>query len=366
MTLDDISKTLLNEGSSKTDLHRALDQFAKLCTDITKIEPDPSYTAWADDTFLNDGVAINPKAAAYCIKDYQRSVVFIRGVFAALQTLKASTKPQTATKVLYAGCGPFATLLLPLLHLFEPKDLDIHLLDIHQQSLDSVAQLIKALGLSEYQIQLIQADACTYQHAGLLDLIIVETMQKALEQEPQFAVTANIAKQLTAQGIFIPEEITVELALANLDEEMERYKTHGKIDGEQLIQAGKRHPISTLMTLSLTSATALSELAHGDEHVKSDHTHSNDNSKSTTEKRPALPLDTITIPDLPRLSSYQPLLFTRIAVYADHTLEDYASSLTLPSRCVDLEPLVAGKRYKASYVLGSYPKIEWSEVTLEN
>lgn len=343
MTLNDIAKIILEPNSSKKQLEAALDQFAHLSSGISNLEPDPTYTAWSEDTFLSQGVAINPSAAAYCIKDYQRSVMFIRGVHAALKALRARADSATKTNILYAGCGPFATLLLPLLHLFEPDELNIHLLDIHQQSLDSAAKLISSLGLSDYQIQLVQADACTYQTPDLFDLIIVETMQKALEQEPQLAITANLSNQLAKNGIFIPEEITVELCLAQLDDEKEAYDGCGHIDKERLFREGKRHRICNLIRLSASSAKALMDQTQN---------------QATSE----LDLGTITIPSINQLNSYQPLLFTRITVFSEHTLDDYESSLTLPSRCVDLEPLMSGANYPASYALGSYPKIQFQAV----
>jgi len=343
MTLFDISNTLLDLESSQAKLRIALDRFAELCSQITNVQPDPSYTAWANDTYLNDGVAINPEAAAYCIKDYQRSVVFIRGVHDALNTLchrPTETKP---TRVLYAGCGPFATLLLPTLHRFRPTDLDIHLVDIHQQSLDSVAKLIKQFGLTEFNITLTQADACTYQHKGTLDLVIAETMQKALEQEPQVAVTHNLAGQLANNGILIPERITVTLALGNLVAETQHYQTNGTLDIEQLIQTGERQIVDTLIDLSKdTRGALLSGFVH-----------------ANTKALPFIPLGTITIPSHKQLRNVQALLLTTIRVYGTHILDDYACSLTLPSRCVDLEPLQAGAQYQAIYSLGTYPKIDW-------
>lgn len=348
MTLNEISKTVLDPNSSRKQLHGALDQFAQICSKISNLEPDPTYTAWSDDTFLSQGVAINPNAAAYCIKDYQRSVAFIRGVYGALKRLRTRADAASETEVLYAGCGPFATLLLPVLHLFDPSELHIHLIDIHQSSLDSVATLISSLGLSEYRIELVQADACTYQHSAMLDLVIVETMQKALEQEPQLAVTANLAPQLATNGIFIPEEINIELCLAHLDEEHAACKAGQTLNELELISKGKRQPISKLMQLSASSVCALTHHRQGT---------FNDHPKQTISNE--LALGKVTIPDLENLGDYQPILFTRISVFAEHRLNDYESSLTLPSRCVELEPLVPGACYRASYALGSYPKIQW-------
>ncbi len=346
MTLSDITKIVLDANSSNEQLRRALDQFAKMCSAISNLEPDPSYTAWSDDTFLSQGVALNPRAAAYCIKDYQRSVAFIRGAYAAIKVLRQRAGSARRTKILYAGCGPFATLLLPLLHLFKPDELNVHLLDIHQQSLDSVSNLINSLGLSEYEIKLVQADACTYQTPDSFDLIIVETMQKALEQEPQLAVTANLAHQLATNGLFIPEEISVELCLAHLEDEKEAYEACGHIDKERLLREGKRHQICNLIRLSASSAKALID-------------------QTQNQATPEIDLGTTTIPSINQLNSYQPLLFTRITVFSEHTLDDYESSLTLPSRCMDLEPLEAKASFQGAYVVGSYPKIQFYAIATE-
>ena len=147
MSLTSISNSILDESSSSRQLRDALDRFALLCGDVSKIRPNPSFDAWADDSLLEDGVAINPQAAAHCVVDYQRSVVFIRGVYAAINAVKTRF-PDTVIDILYAGCGPFATLLLPVLGKFTPGTLNITLLDIHQRSLDSVEQLLAYFGLS--------------------------------------------------------------------------------------------------------------------------------------------------------------------------------------------------------------------------
>lgn len=347
MTLKHIALTLLSSESFNEQCRQALDQFANLCSEISNIEPDPGYTAWSGDTFLNQGVAINPSSAAYCIKDYQRSVVFIRGVYAALKVLKQRAAVETKVKVLYAGCGPFATLILPLLPLFEPGDLDICLLDIHQTSLDSVATLLKSFGLEDHGIGLVQADACQYQHPNQFDLVIAETMQKALEQEPQLSVTANLAGLLKPNGIFIPEEINVSLCLAHLAEEEESYGKHGKVDNQQLIDQGKRYSLGSLMQLSPTSVDSLMSKREFSDQLQND----------------VLSLSDITIPDIPGLETFQPLLLTQISVFGEHVLGDYDASLTLPSRCFDLEPLKTGETYHTLYVLGHYPKIHFQRFT---
>jgi len=345
ITLEAIIGTILDESSSAACLHDALDQFAQACSDISGIVPDASFDSWADDTFLDGGMAINPQAAAYCIKDYQRSVMFIRGVYAAIKVAQERFV-DTPIKILYAGCGPFATLLLPLIGQFKPGELDIHLLDIHQQSLDSVKQLINYFGFNNHTINLLQGDACSYQHPNALHLIIAETMQKSLEQEPQFAVTANLAPQLDPVGIFIPEKIEVALCLAHWESEKELFKRLNNIDEEALIKAGKRHPIGTIFTLlPEQAAMQMSEASYNKD-------------TSMLELSPQI----MQVPSVDEIESYDALMFTRIQIFEQYYLKDYEADLTLPHKCYDLSPLKDGAAYRVCYQLGNYPRFDLSEL----
>ena len=346
MTLAAITRTVLDEASTALQLRQALDNFALLCSDITGIVPDPGFDAWAQDTLLDDGVAINPAAAAHCIKDYVRSAVFIRAVYAALKTARARF-PHTPIQVLYAGCGPFATLLLPLLGEFIAGELDIHLLDIHRRSLRSVQELIAQFGCGGHRIHTIEADACSYQHPDKLHLIIAETMQKSLEQEPQFAVTANLAPQLLPGGIFIPEKIEVELCLAHLASEIKTFKNLNKLNPQLLVKAGERYPLATVFTL--LPALASRQLREA--------------SRVQDSSKLEIVTAKITIPRLDDVASFDALLFTRIQVFGQYQLRDYEAEITLPQQCHELASGKPGDAYQASYQLGSYPKFNMTRLS---
>ena len=295
-----------------------------LCSEVTNIRPDSSFDAWAEDSLLDNGVAINPQAAAHCALDYKRSVVFIRGVYAAINTLRRQF-PNTPLEILYAGCGPFATLLLPLLGKFSPDELNLHLLDFHQRSLGSVKLLLNYFGFCAHAVQTIKADACDYQHAGKLHMVVAETMQKSLEQEPQFAVTANLAPQLCAKGVFIPQRIDVALWLADLENNTRRSR------------------LATVCTLSPERASDQMQLAQA-------------------KIEPQLES---TIADIPRtadISRFDAVLFTRICVFEQYRLKDYDSQITLPQKCHELLPLAGGERYRVSYQLGGYPRFNFERL----
>ncbi len=341
IALASITDIVLDETSSSRALQEALDDFARLCSNISGINPDPSHNAWAEDIFLDNGTAINPQAAAFCIKDYQRSVIFMRALYAAMST--AQLRFNDTIHVLYAGCGPFATLLLPLLTKFKPGEFEFMLLDIHQRSIDSVQQLIAAFGFEAFAINTVQEDACHYQHPCPLQLIIVETMQKSLEQEPQFAITANLAPQLCPQGIFIPQRIEVKLCLAQLANEARTAKQQQEFDAEALVSAGKRLPLGNIFTLlPKRAATQLLGAQYND-------------TMSVLELDPIH----IQIPVIENIASYDAVMFTRIQAFAQYRLEDYQAAISLPCKCHELAPLKGGESYRISYQLGNYPRLNF-------
>lgn len=343
--LEDISAVLLAQSSSPRQLSKTLEHFVQLCDTAGGIGPDPAFDAWAGDSFLADGVAIAPQAAAHCARDYRRSVVFIRGVYAAIEQAKRRFPGETL-HILYAGCGPYATLLLPLLTRFDPAELDISLLDIHQRSLDSVDAILKHFDLAHYAARTVCADACTYRHPCSLHLVISETMQKSLEQEPQFAVTAQLAPQLHEGGIFIPGKIAVRLCLAQLDEEQEQATNPVDYGNGVPHSSSDHYNLGSVLTLTPEAALPLLQAAVFHE----------------GRRKWELPPAVFEIPELHSPAGFAAALFTRIQVYGAHWLEDYDAEITLPQRCTDLSPLVAGERWEISYQLGGYPRFDVRQV----
>lgn len=156
------------------------------------------------------GVALSSKHAKDCLEDPIRTVRFLKGIYKAIITLDKKFVNEKTT-ILYAGCGPLGTLILPLLGFFSPKKIEVILLDINTSSIESIKKIVKKLNYEAFIKEYVIADATKYKKPNdcSLHMIVTETMDKALTKEPQVEITRNLSKQLVKKGIFIPEKIEI-------------------------------------------------------------------------------------------------------------------------------------------------------------
>lgn len=285
------------------------------------------------ETYLPTGKAISPRDAARCIIDFARTAQFLRGIHAAIaEALKRF--PNEQIQVLYAGCGPFATLVTPLAARFRPEQIKFTLLDIHERSLESSEQIMEAFGLSAYVQDYVETDATTYTHPTRPHLIILETMQRALDKEPQLPIMLNLAPQLRDDGILVPEQICVDACLVNPRNEFESLPKIQEWDSTS-------EPVVELVRVNLGCLLEL-----------------------TAQKLPLvfegarLQVSTITIPEEVE-EDLQVMLRTKLKIFGTAALADYDSGITTPLLLQNFGIARAGRKIEFVYCLDGEPGFMW-------
>ena len=180
-----------------------------------------------NDIQLNNGKALGTFWAAMCIDDLIRTRQFIRGINKAI---KEKIKKKESIHILYAGTGPFATLILPLILRYSRHKIKYTLLEINPLTFEILKKVISALKLEDYNIKLVNEDASKYQITdNITDIIISETMQNALAKEQQVSIFLNLMRQVSLDSIFIPEKIEIFIGLKRAgisDDELQRKHFH--------------------------------------------------------------------------------------------------------------------------------------------
>jgi hypothetical protein len=255
-------------------------------------QPEAFYA----DTILDGGKAISPLGAARCIREYRRTAVFLQGMDAAIETALQQF-PDEPLHVLEAGCGPLAPLALPFALRYPPERVTFTLLDLHPASLESARRVVAALGLERSIREYVAADAIriTLPPEKRPHVIACEVLLRALTREPQVAVTFNLAPQLRAGGVFVPERIDVDAALFDASR----------------VGAGPESPAGPVVA-ELGNVYSLHPAGIA--------------SRTAVDR---LPANSIAVP--PHDPRRTPLkLLTRIQVFGDHWLGDMESSLNTP------------------------------------
>jgi hypothetical protein len=342
--LEKIADELLSHQAEDNRLNNAARALYSLCSSVTGIDEYSDHAGDSDGLRLPSGEAICPRDAARCVLDYNRTAKFLRGLYAAI--LESQKRfPNAAIEILYAGCGPFATLAIPLTTRFSSAEIKFTLLDVHKRSLDAARRIFQALGKSAFVRDYIQCDAASYKNEAphVIHIVIVETMQAALEKEPQVAITMNLAPQLCPGGIFLPEKITINCYLCDLTKEFPAFPAEaGAADSLSGRGTGRvRVNLGRVLELTAESCRNLLAASDSDEHCAAS----------------LAPKLLNVLEDLD--GEFYLMLLTAITVFDSRTLDDYESGLTCPKILYDMGKMHRGKVIKLEYHLGDKPGFKY-------
>jgi len=327
--LKKITLEILNPGKALIDLIPQAAALRDFFERRTHFRIDRERDIAAGETRLDNGLAISPTLAAMCLREPFRTLAFIRGLNEAIRD---AMRPGLPVRVLYAGCGPYALLALPLMTVFSREQLVFALLEIHPESLDRALALIDSFGFAHYLESAVCTDATRYQIAAdsKPDVIVSETMAVCLHNEPQVAIARHLLTQ-APDARMVPQSVSVEACLLNWSKEHVIMPADHAGD----IPLPERDRICLGKIFELDSANIRSwEKIEGDR----------------------LPAGSVNIPLLLE-SRYQPYLLTRIVVYGNTCLHDYDCSLTVPQRLSVNPTFAGGEALQFNYKLGSYPEL---------
>lgn len=322
-----IAQEIVDPGKELADLIPQAEALRDLIERRANFRIDHERDIASGESRLEYGLAISPALAAMCIRELFRTPAFIRGLHDAIDD---AAKPHRPVRVLYAGCGPYALLALPLMAILPRERAVFTLLDIHPECLDQARALITSFGLDHYLDDCLCEDATRYRipEDRIPDVVVSETMAVCLRNEPQVAIARNLLTQAPAASM-VPQSVSVEAHLINWSRE--HVVMPAGFTGEFPEPDRDRVYLGKIFELDAAGIRNWRGI-EGDE----------------------LPAGKIRIP-APLESKYTPYLLTNIVTYGRHRLRDYDCSLTAPQRLRG--DFKAGDEVQFRYQLGSYPQL---------
>jgi hypothetical protein len=341
LQLRQVTDDILCLDTAGEDLTSSVNRLYSLFAELTGVSRDSTDQQDTGATQLDSGLAISPSQAAGCLLDAFRTTQFLRSTNAALREAQHRF-PGTVIEVLYAGCGPYAPLAVPLATQFTPDEVQFTLLDIHQRSLDSAREIFDRLRLNSVVRDFKQCDATTYIQSAehRPHLLLTETMQAALLKEPHVSIAMNLAPQLREGGIMIPESIVIDACLLDLTyqpEALSGVEANDPISGVSIPGRLTRLHLGRVAELTLDTCRTFSKSLG-----------------SNLSNQICLPAGSVETPSNANENFYLTLL-TTITVFGGFTLSEYQSLLTYPIILHSVGKIQAGMKIDFYYQLGSEP-----------
>ena len=211
--LQHIGRVCLKDEHNFLELSKSIHEYKTVVEELSSLNSDEKLNK--EDLYFKNGKAIGTTWAAMCLDDMIRTKVFIKGIFKAIESLQK--KEDKLIHILYAGTGPYATLLLPILATYSSNQIKVTLVEINKESFDNMKRIINKLGMDKHVFRFENEDATTLKINPNLpvDIIVSETLQCGLVKEQQVPITINLLKQVPKNTLLIPEMLALDVCLIN-------------------------------------------------------------------------------------------------------------------------------------------------------
>lgn len=210
MNLKEALEDILFSGEDFSRITRGINSLYEVFSEATQVFAGDLTHETLIQT--SNGGVVTPVRAAHCLKDQARTTHFLRAIHKAIEHYLEQGK---TISILYAGCGPYGTLLTPFTALYGPDKIRFTFLEISEFSFDTVKKLYKEWKLEDYleEVRLTDATDPSIQFPEQFEIIISETMQRGLKNECQVPITRNLVRFLKPGGSFIPQQIKLDVYL---------------------------------------------------------------------------------------------------------------------------------------------------------
>ena len=335
IALTQIADTLYKSDNTFIDLYNSCQNYKSVLLDITEFALQQQDND--NDIFTDSGRAIGTEWAIRCVEDIMRTYKYCNGLYKAV--FDASKAQQEPVRILYAGPGPFATLVLPLITRFTPQQIQFDMLEINPESAALLKKVIAHFDAGDYINEFEITDATTYKvpEPEGVNILVSETMQAALYHEPQVTICYNLLPQLPAEAVMIPKEISLSLYAGN-DDKRQQHKT--TLDGPGVVF---HDDLGHLFTLSKEEIQA---------------NHEKINAMGSEARFEPVELQ---LPDDTHRKYHNLMIATSIIIYDEETeikLEE--SGLTALRQLQPLNPMMQTvKALRATYMSGEFPGLDF-------
>lgn len=296
---------------------------------------DDDSTCMGNAVYLPSGKAIDTYEAGMCVKEFMRTKQFISGIYEGMIELKKRF-PDSVLKVLYAGSGPFGTLLIPFTTIFTPSDFKVTFLEINQTSVECLKRTLTSFDAWDFVDDIVITDASKYKADEGKDfhMLVTETMQRALKKEPHVSIVLNLVDQIVENGIMIPESIKIDAVLFDEKRNSQRMFGVEGADKDYFLMLGR------VMELNLETARR-----HSSKY------------KNPSNDQCMIDCPKFMIPNPMDLRFKRINLMTSIRIFGGFKLSHFDCSLNLPYEIMDLSNLEGLPKYLSlRYVISSDPR----------